>query len=282
MLVSLLVSTSGLNMRPLVLLLCVLGTTGCPRRVDFGSRGQITDVAELLELTRRLERKPGAVVGEARLNVDSAEARGTVSLFVAVASPAFVHFESLGFFGKPEGILVSDGKRFTLYEVEQGRLTVGPASPTNVSRFLPVALPGEELVAILLGRALNVAWERLGGQEAAPKAELSIDGELRAYRVVLSGERGEARVWIDPAVFRVVRAEVGGAPPFVLEYEDFGPPQESAFPRKVRLRSEARPAELELRYRDVELDPPFDASLFVLEAPEGVTRVEVDERGRAW
>src|SRR3954471_18926009 len=89
---------------PVALLLCA-----CPTRVDFGKSGEPTSAEDLLKRVTVAESAVVSVKGEAKLRVDSPQLKGVVTLFAAVTHPAYVHLESLDFFGKPQGVLVSDG-----------------------------------------------------------------------------------------------------------------------------------------------------------------------------
>ena len=61
---------------------------------------------------------------------------------------------------RPVASLVSNGARFGVYQAQGNTYYQGPASPENVSRFLPVVLPSEELVAVMLGQVPFIPAER--------------------------------------------------------------------------------------------------------------------------
>ena len=91
-------------------------------------------------------------------------------------------------------------------------MLTGPASPPNVSRLLPVIIPGEELTAVMLGEAPRIPTEDV---------TLTVDEEERTYRLVL--RRGEViqTLWVHPQHFRVLKSEVRGAPAYDLLFDDF-------------------------------------------------------------
>src|SRR3712207_8416381 len=64
-------------------------------------------------------------------------------------SPGSVRVELFDFFNRPQGLLVVQGERFGFYAPGENQYLTGPASPANVSRFLPLALPVSELVSVL-------------------------------------------------------------------------------------------------------------------------------------
>ncbi|MBI3182204.1 MAG: DUF4292 domain-containing protein [Myxococcales bacterium] len=256
--------------RPLLAAPLAAALAGCPPRFDFGVHGEVRDPTVLLELVSKEEAKVSAVQGEAKIRVDSPKAKGVVSLFVAVEHASRLHLESLSFFGKPEAVLVLDGQSFGLYQAQEGRYYRGPASPQNVSRFLPVALPPSELVALMLGRAPRILPE---------VADLSLDEQARAYRVVLKAGPVRQTLWVDPSRLRVERSEVRGVPSYDLRFESFDRVAEAIYPRKVVMTVPSASATLELLYKDVSVNQVPDPTLFELSPPEGVPVVEVDELG---
>lgn len=247
---------------------------GCPKRpvaLDFGEVGEVTDPQTLLTFIKAAEARVVTLEGESKLRIDSPETKGTVTLFVAVSRPALLHFEPLDFFGRPQGLLVTNGERFMLYAAEEGKTYLGPASPQNVSRFLPVVLPAEELVAILLGQAPRLVPESM---------TLATDPAAGGY--VLTLTRGEIvqTLIVDPTFHRVLRSEVRGAPAYDLAFSDFQTEGPSVMPREVTLIAEASNTRVTIRYTDVKLNAPPDLTMFDLEPIPDLPVLQVDALGR--
>lgn len=257
--------------RALVTMFLGLLVAGCPKRIDFGPGGEITDPDVLLAQVAEAEARAVTVKGEAKLKVRSPQASGAVTLFVASSRPALLHLETLDFFGRPQAVLVADGQRFGLYAAEENRFYRGPASPANVSRFLPVMLPGEELVALLLGQAPRIPAER--------KA-LAVDRDRGVYVLTLTRGQVEQRLEVHPRYLRVTRSQVRGVRAYDAAFGDFAVTPAGAFPREVVLDAASADTRLELHYTDVSLNAAPDLTLFELSPPEGVPVVEVDEAGR--
>lgn len=245
--------------------------SACPKRIEFGSGGEVADPDALLALTAAAEAKIVTLQGDAKLRVVSPQGKGTVSLFVALSRPSLVHLETLDFFGKPLGVLVSNGERFGFYQAEENRFYQGPATPENISRFLPVALPQEELVAIMLGQAPRIP--------ATAKA-LTLDRGEGAYRLTLTHGEVTQTLLIDPASHRVLRSQVTGVRSYNLRFDDFQTTGTVVFPRTAELMARSVETELEIRYTDVTLNAPPDLTLFEVAAPEGVPVTELDASGR--
>ncbi len=262
-------ASAGLNkLRASIFL--TLFALGCPKRIDFGPTGEIKDAGELLKLTAQAEEQIVSVKGDSRLKINSAQGKGTVSLFVAISRPSFVHLEALGFFGKPQAVFVSDGRRFGLYQADDGKYYRGLASPHNLSLFLPIVLPIGELVELLLGQAPRIQ---------AQTASLQLDQPSRAYLVTISGDAIVQKLWIEPSSHRVRKSEIPGTEGYVVEFDAFESAGAAAYPRQVKLSARSPSTKLELRYTDVTVNERPDPSLFELEPPSGVLVIDVDESG---
>jgi hypothetical protein len=259
--------------RALAAIFLAIVLSGCPKRIEFGPEGLIEDPDTLFELTSQAQANVVTLQGDAKLRVDSPQASGTLSMFVAISRPGLLHLETFDFFNRPVAALVSDGQRFGLYQTEGNVFYQGPASPENVSRFLPVVLPSEELVAVMLGQVPFIPAER---------KTLELDRDEGVYVLKLYRGGVTQTLHVHTRFHRVVRSEVRGVPGYDLSFDDLKPQGGSGavFPKEVKLMAKVAETELRLRYSDVTLNAPPDLTLFELTPPEGARVVEVDARGR--
>jgi hypothetical protein len=250
---------------PIALFVCA-----CPHRVDFGPQGEPKSAEELLKRIEVAESAVVGVKGEAKLKVDSPQTKGVVTLFAAVTEPAFVHLESLDFFGRPQGVLVSDGKTFGLYDGQSGRYFHGPATARNVARFVPIALPPAELAALLLGRAPRLEHESV---------EMGFDPKNGTFGLTLKKGPATQVLTIQPPSYRVIRSTLSGIEGYDFEFdniEDLGP---YTYPRRVVLTSPKEGVRVELNYKDVVVNEAPDLTLYEMSVPANVPSVEVDALG---
>ncbi|HEX8700074.1 MAG TPA: DUF4292 domain-containing protein [Myxococcaceae bacterium] len=259
--------------RSLAAIFLALVLSGCPKRIEFGPEGPIEDPEKLFELTSQAQANVLTLQGDAKLRVDSPQGSGTLSMFVAISRPGLLHLETFDFFNRPVAALVSDGQRFGLYQTEGHVFYQGPSSPENVSRFLPVVLPSEELVAVMLGQVPLIPAER---------KTLELDRDQGVYVLKLYRGGVTQTLHVDTKLHRVLRSEVRGVPGYDLAFDDLKEQGQNAvvFPKEVKLIAEAAETELRLRYSDVTLNGPPDLTLFELTPPEGARVIDVDARGR--
>jgi len=211
-----------------------------------------------------------SIKGEAKLKVASDANKGSVTLFVAVSRPASLHLESLDFFGRPQAVLVCDGVRFAFLNGQDGTFYQGPASPRNVSRFLPVALRPQDWVLLLLGEV-----PRLPGDPAA----FALDVPAASYQVKLESEGARQTLWIDPATFRLRASRVEGRAGYYVAFDDLEDLGGAPFPRHLALEVPRPASRWELRYTDVAPNEVIDPELFHLTPPPGARVIAVDDQG---
>ena len=238
---------------PLFLLLLA----GCPPRVDVRSIPP-PDATALLAEVDTIDAQVARLQSQAKARVDGRGKKGNVQLFVAVAAPASIHLEVLDFFGKPSGILISDGQRFVMFASDVGVWQRGAATAENVARVLPVSLPPEQLVSMLLGRAPRLA---------DPSPALAVDAEENLFQVTLHQDARTQQLWVDPTRRRAVRSRVEGPGGYTLTFDKFEDVHGTPFPRSIAFAGEGSVA---LEFTDLRLGDQPDASLFVPEPPQGV------------
>jgi len=230
------------------------------------------DPAELLSAVRAAQARVARVQGSARVRIDSPEVSGWVDEFAAAEKPDRVRLETRDFFGNVAAVLVADGGRFAFYDARRQVYYRGEATPENVSRLLPVALPPAEMATVLCGSAPLL--------EGAPLAV-----EASGARLLLRLGRGEAaqelgvgeEAAVETARLRGPAASGGGpGPGWDLEFDAFRRRGGARFPTVARLAAPAAGVRLELRWKeDLEVNGPADPSLFRLDPPRGARVVEL-------
>ena len=245
--------------------------SGCPKRIEFGPEGELTDADTVYQRVVKNQENVITLEGDAKLRAELPDQGGTLSMFVAVTRPAMLHLETFDFFNRPLASLTSDGQRFGLYQADTNTWYQGPASPANVSRFLPVMLPGEELVPIMLGQVPLIPPERM---------TLELDRKQGVY--VLTLFRGEATqvLHVHTKYLRVMKSMVRGIPGYDLGFGDFLERGDLIFPGRVELDAKQAKTKLQVRYQQIKLNARPDLTLYEIAPPEGARVVEVDASGR--
>lgn len=229
------------------------------------------DPAALLLAVRAARARVERVEGSARVRVDSPEASGWVDQFLAAERPDRVRVETRDFFGNVASVLVAGGGRFALYDARGQVLYRGEATPGNLSRLLPLAMPAADLADLLCGSAPLLEGE---------PSRVSADGSR--LELLLSGAGGEQRLWVgEEAAVEASRVRPSspdpGRPAYDLELDAFRRRGGVRFPTAARLEAREARVRLELRWKeDLEVNGPSDPSLFRLDPPRGARVVDLE------
>lgn len=251
---------------------CALLTlAACPKRaVDFGKDGEPRSAEDLLNRVNWAEKQVFALKGDAKLFVDSPQGKGAVPVFAAVSHPAFIHLEQFDFFGRPQGVLVTDGARFGLYLAQEGKYYRGPASPANLSRFLPVVMPPAELAAVMLGRAPRIP---------RGSVEMSFDPTLEAYVLVITQGDVRQTLHVKPPSYRVIKSTAENVVAYSLSFGALVTEGTATVAKELTLDAQSAKTKVEWGWKEVTVNEAPDLTLFEMEPPEGIPVVEVDENG---
>jgi outer membrane lipoprotein-sorting protein len=250
----------------------VAGLAGCPgRRADGPGFGQTFDTPEALMQAMRADlSKLRALRATGSVDMRQGGQRIKAHVLYLAERPAWLRFETESFFEQPLSILVSDGERFTIWDLEQGRVVTGRATPANLGRMLPVPLDGAQLGALLLGEPPWIAY-----------AEVSLSGGAagRPYLLSLQNARERQTVEVDAALLRPTRVELvaGDQRRYLIEYEDWQVRDGLAVaPEKLRLEMPADEMHLKIKLKEIEPNPALARTLFQLTPPEGTPLESLD------
>jgi len=179
-------------------------------------------------------------------------------VMLLIGEPASLRFEALSPFGTPVLIVAGDLQSLTLWEVLDNRAYLAPASPEANRRWLGLALGGEDLVALLSGRARPLP-DPTGVELVAP--------DETGPSVRLNGRDVEQRIWFDPASGQARQVEWTGKNPARVT---FTPAPPDGPPAGLRLETPDGTLRVSVTYRDPKMNTGLDPALLKLTVPEHV------------
>lgn len=186
------------------------------------------------------------------------EGRIRVRTIVLAQRPSAFRVETLSPLEQPIDVMTSDGN--TVWLLSKGRLRIGPATPDRIARLLPLALPPDAVVDILLGgvpasvdvTATGIVWD---------------DDLWKVDLEALGGARGH--LWVDPALTVPTRWETER---IRVDFEDFDEVAGAAgpFPRRINVKIASPEADVRIRLDAPQLGASLEPGLFRIDAPPGV------------
>lgn len=180
--------------------LILLPLAACAHRIDYGTRGPMHDPHEILDVVRERYARVTSLRAEGRLGIESREGSGSLRMAVEVQKPDRFYLETVDILGNPRGTFSTDGENFIFYEPGEHVFYTGPATADLLGEFLPVALPPDEIVSLLLGQP-----PILEGAEAG--LEIEPEG---VYRIELRRDRVRQRVRVGTRDLRLISVETRG------------------------------------------------------------------------
>lgn len=170
-------------------------------------------------------------------------------------------------FGGALATLTSDGKNFALLDVRNNRFVAGAANACNVARLIRLAIPPDDIVAVLLGGApldgavKGVAWNpNNGGREVLTLA--LPDGGAETIELDARDKRWD--------VMRAERRDAAGKVLWRVTNDGFKDHGGVRLPDVEDVEEPPHGADAEIKFRTVEPNLELDEQLFRLAPPAGI------------
>jgi outer membrane lipoprotein-sorting protein len=169
--------------------------------------------------------------------------------------------------------VTSDGRQFALLDVKNNRFLTGPAKACNVARLIRLAIPPDDVVAVLMGEAplggtiKGVDWDpNNGGREVLT---LSLpDGGEEIIKLDAKDKRWD--------VMRAERRDRAGKVLWRVTNEGFKDHGDVRLPDVSDIEEPPHGADAEIKFRSVEPNAEISDDLFRLPPPQGITPEHAD------
>jgi hypothetical protein len=255
--------------RRLGALLLVLAVSACA--TAGRGRGRATFAVDPQQAQALLDRVQAsgserrALRGIASLSFDGTAGSVRSRQVIVVEVPSHLRIEVQGFLSQSVAVLVTDGEQFDLFRAEDRSRRSGPVYPGLLSEVAQIDLTPEEGVALVLG-----VPPEAGSLLLASGVGLD-DGGVRLERVDTEGVLRQ-RIDFD-AQGRLARVEVyepGERLLWSAEYRDHRDVGGIDFAHEIALWFPSSQTQLELVFKQVELNPTLPEGVFTLPPPRPV------------
>jgi hypothetical protein len=203
--------------------------------------------------------------GLAWVRVDSPQDRLHVQEALLVQRPGLLRMETLGPLGTPQLYLLTDGREVTLYHPGENRYFRGPYDAHSLP--LPFALPfhlkSEEIVSFLLGISPSL-------NPVQTSVVPDLQEGLWILTLASAGEEIQQTLWIHPQSLAILRGKVHRPGiSYEFAFADFRTVNGRAFPHKLSLAAPAAEIRIGVEYGEIEINPSWKATDFILPPPRG-------------
>jgi hypothetical protein len=272
-----------------------LGCMGAPRSQFPDAESALSRMKSEFGCSRGLQ-----IEAKADYFESSRRVRGNLAIIAAL--PESIRIDVFSPFGVDLSTLTSDGRQFSLYELQSRKLWWGTSSACNLARFTRISLPPFVLVQLLRGEApilkhvpnqASIRWS--SNWLGTGHYEVQITGNNQSSETIqLVPESGDwSKPWdrqrlhvTDVAVWQAgrklyqvmleghsptktaaPREDPDGLDPPILSS---GPSCTADVPRRIRFISPESDTDFVLSYTRVEHNPPLVSGVFEQPVPGGV------------
>jgi outer membrane lipoprotein-sorting protein len=227
---------------------------------------------DLVNAVRSAGVRLGSLRAETRMGHRSPQGKIKATVRLMLARGGKLRCDAVSPFDTPLLTLVSNGRDFALVDAQKNRHFHGPSSPCNIARLLGVALSPDDVLTVLGGSTplieytkTTVAWDARAGAEVLTlegkdlKQTIRLDGRNRTFDLLLSevkNGRGEVLLRIEADSFRKVGA--------------------LNLPREIHVSQPKLQAELDVAFKQQEVNLTLPSEAFDLPAPAGLPSQRVD------
>jgi hypothetical protein len=252
-----------LGLAPLALLLA----GGCRALPPAPPPVAVTSPEELLSRLRSRQQQVQSFEAKGRIIFLSPQENYSGTALLTGRLPTSLKVDVLDFLGRTILSFATDGTEVRVLSPHENKLFRGPATPRNLSAFIPPTVSLPQALRLLVG-ALPLS----------PGPPDHFDYQAATGRYLLEWRQGGAlteRLWVESQGLAPVKEEwFGGAPEprFTADLADFGALSPD-LPEKITLKTTTPKMELRLAYRDLKLNPPLTPAELTLRLPPGMAEV---------
>ncbi|MBN2362020.1 MAG: DUF4292 domain-containing protein [Deltaproteobacteria bacterium] len=236
----------------------------CPRPARPPPQLAGMSAEQALSVLGRGAREHVQAIGQVRIEYLAGDGVFNGEADLAVARPGRLRLELRSFFGQPLLALAVDGQRFTYVDNGATAVVRGDTRATRLRQLIPLALPPELAVPLLLGAVPDL------GPGAVRYTRPEVAGAVALEQV------GADAIWIvevderSRALVRVARFDQRRDRQFAVRLRDHAALGGIAFPRSGRIEVAGRAGAVVWRWSRVEVNgAQLDPALWSLLIPAG-------------
>lgn len=233
----------------------------------FSTLPDLPPINELQAVVKSFMLRDAAVSTlRARLRVkvqpDEGKAVSTTVL-VTLKRPGAIRVETLGPLDELEAVFVLNNGRYAALSMPDRRVRRGPATAAVFEESLGLRLDAGEVEAILAGsfKVVEFTMGQIGADEEAKEVAVLIETPGAGKQIIRA----------DRETLAVKRLESyeGSEKKYTVEYLETTPVMGVPFAHRIKVSFEGRLRSVDVKYREIELNPAVRDEEFSLDVPRG-------------
>ncbi len=246
---------------PKVISLWVLLLTGCGG-LPKPKNGPV-EPTPLLDAIARKDASLKSLTAEIDVEIWQKGERVKFRQFLAADDQGRLRIEVISPFGNPIMTLTSDGSRLMIFDSKEGRFFLGAVTQDSLARLLPVPMSPSELSTLLRGAIPRLVTEQ---------KRLEWDSTKGRYKVILTTSDRSQSIYFEPDHYRVTMlvSRFGGVVRYRALMGNYTGTDDAALPRRVRFEVPGEDLRIDMKIKEVSLNPSLSPEVFTLSPPRGI------------
>lgn len=227
---------------------------------------QIHDPKVLMTHINSVNQNIQSIRGELSVEFWHKDQRVRVRQMFLSALPNYLYLDTLIPSGQPMSSLLSDGKNLYLYEIREQRVYRGALNQDTFAKLSTIRLPPEWFTLLLTGHIPLL--------DKKSKKTIQWDQEKGWYLLKLNQAQHIQKIWVRPHNFTVaelqlLNVDAKSKSTTMMIHIQLGQftQKKHKIPQRIRVHLPIQKTQIEVKFKEFEINPQIDLSIFTLQAP---------------
>lgn len=234
-----------------LMLLCLSACARLPT-APVGERPVVASAQDLLKQLETRADEIQSLRAKGQVAVVSPQRNYTGNALLTLYKPALLRVDVLNFWGQPVVAFLANDQEIKFMVYPESKLYRGPATTTNLSRFIPLPVSIQDFMAILTGRIAFNLYDK-------PVQVESRDPNIYYLELTSRGGNERVKLTIEAQSLNIAAAQwlnSQGQEIMLAEFSEFISQGSITGPREIKMASGDQANQVRVRYRDLNYNVP--------------------------
>jgi outer membrane biogenesis lipoprotein LolB len=234
-----------------LILLCLSACARLPT-APVGERPVVQSAPDLLKQLETRANEIQSLRAKGQVAVVSPQKNYSGNALLTEYKPSLLRVDVLSFWGQPVVVFLTNDQEIKFMVYPESKLYRGPATTTNLSRFIPLPVSIKDFMAILTGRIAFDQYEK-------PVQLESRDPNVYYLELTSRGSNERVKLTIETQSLNIVSAQwLNSQSQEIMqaEFSEFTTQGPITGPREIKMASGDQTNQVRVRYRDLNYNVP--------------------------